>query len=211
MPFVTDRDLLIFEPALFRDFSWAGQTLVSASAASIAGTTLTSASSDFIAAGVQPGMVALVGGASLEVVAVAGPTTLTISRPRERIDDPALPPLAVTGAALRIATFAPQIALMHEEILRLLGVSAVGAGSPDENDILNPRSLSRLEALGALHVVFFGAAASQGADTPLWARAAHYRERFIDEKRQTFAHIDLDGDGKADAVRRPGLARLRRA
>ena len=211
MPFVTDRDLLIFEPALFRDFAWAGQTLVSAADGAIAGTTLTSASSDFAAAGVEPGQVALVAGASLEVVERTSATTLTISRPRERTADAPAPPLPVTGAALRIATFGPQIALMHEEVLRLLGVSASGGASPSEDDILNPRALSRLEALGALHMIFFGAAAAQGQDSPLWARASLYRERYLHERREVFAHIDLDGDGKADAVRRPGLARLRRA
>ncbi|MBL0921566.1 MAG: hypothetical protein IBJ10_05490 [Phycisphaerales bacterium] len=211
MPFIADRDLLIFEPSLFRDASWAGQTIVAAADASIAGTTLTSASSDFVAAGAAPGQVALVGGASLEVVEVLSATTLRVSRPRDGAHASAQAPLPVSGAPLRLSTFGPQIAMVHADVLRLLGVSPAGGPAPDEEDILNPRALGRLEALGALHVIFFGAAATQGDLSPLWARAAHYRERYLDERRQVFVHIDLDGDGVADAVRRPGLARFRRA
>lgn len=211
MPFITDRDLLIFEPSLFRDLHWSGQSLVTAADAAISGTTLTSAASAFLTAGVAPGAVALVAGAALEVVAVTGETSLAISRPREAPDAPALPPLPVTAAALRIATFGPQIALVHADILRLLGVSPLGGAAPSEERILNPRALSRLEALGALHVIFFGAAASLADDSPLWSRAAHYRERYLHERREVFAQLDLDGDGVSDAIRRPGLARLRRA
>lgn len=211
MPFITDRDLLIFEPSLFRDLHWSGQLLASATDASISGTTLTSPTSAFLTAGVASGAVALVAGAALEIISATDETTLTISRPREGPDAAALPPLPVTGAALRIATFSPQIALVHADILRLLGVSPSGGAPPSEDHILNPRALSRLEALGTLHVIFFGAAASLADDSPLWARSAHYRERYLHERREVFAQLDLDGDGVADAIRRPGLARLRRA
>ncbi len=211
MAFATDRDLLVFEPALFRDVAWAGQTLAAASDASIAGDTLTSASSDFIGAGVDAGHVALVGGAALEVIERTSATTLVVSRLRDSIDDPPLRPLPATGAALRIATFGPQIAIVHQQTLRLLGIDPLMPESPAETDILNPRGLARVEALGALHLILSAAAAGVSDDSPLWAKAALYRDRMLFERRTAAALIDLDGDGQPDAIRRLSASRLIRA
>src|SRR5690606_33476452 len=105
MTFSTDRDLLVLEPNLFRDAAWSALTRVSATDATVAGATLTSASSDFLAAGVAPGMIALVDGAALEVVEVLSSTELSVSRLRDGASDPPIPPLPVTNADLRIATF----------------------------------------------------------------------------------------------------------
>lgn len=213
MAFAVDRDLLVLEPSLFRDVAWAGQTLASAADAAIAGTTLTSASSDFEAAGVDAGHVAVVGGTSLEVLERLGATTLRVSLLREGDAGPALPPAAVSGAPLVIATFGPQLRAAHEELMRSLGIEpgadpeaepdpGVGAGAPTEASIVNPRALARAEALGAMRLILAGAAATTGEGSTLWVKSEHYRERLMAERRRVRALVDLDGDGAADATRR---------
>lgn len=216
MSFAVDRDLLALEPGLFRDVSWTAQKLVDVAGASVSGTTLTASGADFVGAGVAAGHIALVAGVAHEVVTRLSATQLTVSRLREEATAPAIPPGATTGAAVVIATFMPQIRIVHEQVMRSLGIEpsaasgapAVEAGAPTEANVVNPGGLARLEALGALHLIYTGAAALVDAASPLWAKAEVYRARFAEERRATGAALDLDGDGIADAVRRASALRL---
>ena len=93
----------------------------------------------------------------------------------------------------------------------MLGLEPAGEALADELDetaVLNPAALSRLEALGALHVIYAGASAGQGSDSPAALRAAMYRDRFAAERGSVIVKLDTDGDGVADTARRPGLSRL---
>lgn len=212
--FITDRDLLILEPNLFRDVGWAGQRLV-AGIGDVAGTTLTmtSADVDLEAAGIDAGHVVRVGIVPYEIVERLSATTATISRLRVTTEDPVQVPAPVSDGAVEIHTFAPQIAMVHGHVLRLLGIEP-DEPDPDavsEGDITNPAALKRVEALGTLHLVFAGAAALSEPGSTLWARAEMYRDRFAAERRRAAARLDLDGDGVADATRRLNLVQLVRA
>lgn len=220
MSFATDRDLLALEPALFREVVWSSQKLAEAAGVTVAGSTLTAPGADFVGAGVGEGHVALVNGVAHEVVARQSATALTVSRLREEPSGPPVPPAPASGATLVVATFAPQIRIVHEQVMRALGIEPAGTpGAPaqpapwalTEQSIVNPRALARAEAAGALHLILSGAAALVGDDSPLWAKAAAYRERFAAERRRACALVDLDGDGVADAVRRVSVSRLERA
>lgn len=210
MPFSTDRDLLALEPNLFRDVAWSAQTRLSASDASIASTTLTSASSNFTGARIAPGMVALVNDAPLEVLSVESDTTLTISRLRDTIVDDPIPPLPVaSGGALRIATFGPQRAIVHRQLLAALGLDPAPPPGDEESlptrphagNVVNTPDLALLESLGALHLILSSAAALVGESSTLWTKAALYRDRFDHARRRLGAHLDLNSDGVADAIR----------
>lgn len=212
MSFAVDRDLLVFEPALFRDAAFAAQTRVQTADAAIAGTALTSAAADFVASDVNAGAVALVAGVPLEVVARLSATQLTVSRLRESTAAAPVAPAPVSGATLSIITFAPQIRVMHDMLLRTVGVDPDDpAASPSQADITNPGAFIRAEALGALHLIFAAAAPIAGDDSPLWVKAELYRNRFAAERRRLIAGVDLDGDGQPDAVRRPSVIQLTRA
>ena len=91
--FINDRDLLLLEPNLFRDASWAGQLLVSATG-DVTGTTLTLSTFDvdFDAARVDTGYVVVVNGTAYEVISRLSATTATISRLREDESDSPLAP-----------------------------------------------------------------------------------------------------------------------
>ena len=210
--FAADRDLLVLEPNLFRDVSWLGQRLFTGTC-TITGTTLTASGVDFAALGVDAGHVALVDGASLEVVARVNATTLTVSRPRAGLDDAAIAPVAGTARPLTITTFAPQLGVVHRQVLAMLGLLDVASAAEPEAltgaAITNPRELRMLETLGTLHLVFAalgGAAAS--TTSPESGRAEMYRTRFVAERGRTSARIDTDGDGLADATRRPSVMML---
>jgi hypothetical protein len=218
MSFATDRDLLALEPNLFRDVAWSAQTRLSASDATIASTTLTSASSNFTGAKIAPGMVALVNDAPLEVLSVDSDTTLTISRLRDTIHDDAVPPLPVASdGALRIATFGPQRAIVHRQLLAALGLDPAPVDEEDDpsrphaGNVVNTHDLALIESLGALHLILSSAAALVGESSTLWTRAALYRDPFDHARRRLGAHLDLNSDGVADAIRHITVMHLTRA
>lgn len=204
--FATDRDLLAFEPNLFRDAAWVGQRL-SRGLASIVGNTLTFSSPEIGLddAGIAAGHIATIGGVSYEVTERLSATAITVSRLRASLTDPILPPSPVTSIEAAIATFAPQIAITHGQILRMLGLEPVAPTPPDETDILNPRDLVTLESLGALHLIFAAASGLSAPGTPLTQKAEWYRQRFAAERQRTAARLDLNNDGLPDAIRRPNI------
>lgn len=211
--FATDRDLLTLEPNLFKDIAWAGQRLISCTG-SVVGATLTISptSADFATAQVAPGHIVLVDGISYEIVEVLSPTTATISRLRPDPAGPLLPPEPGAGLAVSLATFAPQLAAVHDQLLRLLDIEP---GDPDafpaEANITNPRALAPIEAVAALHLIFTAAAALATPGSSLWARVAHYRQRLTEERPRAAALLDLDNDGAPDATRRLSNFALNRA
>lgn len=219
--FARDRDLLVLEPNVFRDAAWAGQRLVRGVGA-VAGSTLTlgSADADLAAVGVRAGHVALVGSVAYEVVDRLSPTALTISRLRDEPGGPVIPPPPGSGLAVTVATFSPQIRLVHGQVMRMAGLDpdagAPRPGVPTPASVLNRADLARLEALGALHLVYAAAAAPAEATpgawaSPLLARAQMYRERFAAERQRTAVLLDADGDGVPESSRRLNLVQFVRA
>ncbi|MEL6330631.1 MAG: hypothetical protein AAFR38_13320 [Planctomycetota bacterium] len=195
--FASDRDLLVLEPSLFTRVAWVGQRLVRGTGA-VTGTTLAATEQDvgFEDAGVTPGMVVLAGGVPMEVIAVTAQSTLEVSRVRADPSSPARRPPPQTGAAFEIATFGPQLADVHRRLLTMVGMEGA-----DEPSIVNAGELWRLEALGALHLIWAGASASGGEHAREAERAEWYRLRFDQERRRARAEIDTDADGVADAAR----------
>lgn len=214
MAYAVDRDLLVLEPGLFREVLWVGQRLVSGTGdASGTALTMTAQDAQFDAVDVGDGHVALVGGAAYEVVDRVSGTVLTISRLRGAADDAAIPVSGATGAEVIVSTFGPQIEMVHRQVLRMLGIEPdieAEAGQATEASVLNQTALARLEALGALHLVYSAAGSSLGADSPLAQKAMLYRERFASERQKTVGVLDLDGDGKPDATRRLNVIQFMR-
>lgn len=217
--FASDRDLLVLEPGLFGEVGWMGQMLVRG-VGTIAGSTLTltSADADLASAGVGPGYVVRVGEVSYEVIERLSAMSVSVSRVRDEVVDPVRPPAAVSGGAVLVSTMRPQIRLVHEQVLRMIGLEPGGGGSGrvgelGESAVTNPRTLARVEALGALHLIYAAAAAPGGDRSPAswWGKAMLYRQRFAQERERVAAQIDVDGDGLPDVVRRLNVVVMGRA
>ena len=205
--FAQERDMLAVEPHAFTDALWAGRRLASGTA-SISGTTLTSSSSSasFTDAQAAPGQVIVFNGVPLEVVSVTSGTVLEVSRLRASVLDAALPPAPATGLAFTLVSFAPQIAIVHRQLMGMLGLD--GPESPGEEAIVDTAPLAHAEALGALHLVYAAASALSGPSSALGARAVMYAEMFSRARRTLAVGLDLDGDGEIDATRRATLMHL---
>ncbi|MEO1235563.1 MAG: hypothetical protein AAFX76_02115 [Planctomycetota bacterium] len=212
MNFSTDRDLLAFEPTLFHDVPWVGQRRVNADDAMMTDTTLSSPSSDFISGQVETGGVVLIDRRAFEVVSREDAQTLTVSLLRSRLIDAPIPGGDGGPYPITVRTFAPQAALVHDGLLRLLGVDA-DSGAPEalsEDAVVSLSVMARLEALGTLERVYSGAAALTGDNQGLLYKAGEYRRRFRHATSQASVLLDTNGDGHADERRRLGVVRLQR-
>lgn len=204
--YATDRDLLVIEPNLFRDYFWVGQRLTRG-VGSVSGTTLSIAAPEvaFDAANVGAGHVVCVNGVGYEVTARLSATQLTISRVRAEGSTAIVPPSAATSVECWVATFAPQIEMTHRQVLRMAGIvpgpGPYAAGEVGEGAVTNAAELVRLEALGALHLIHSAASAGAAMDAPAARRASLYRRLFGDERSRVRVEVDTNGDGVGDAVR----------
>ncbi|MEX1017516.1 MAG: hypothetical protein WDZ31_12305 [Phycisphaeraceae bacterium] len=212
MNFSTDRDLLVLEPSVFVDVPFAAQQRVRVNDGELEGTTLSSVDADFEVVGVEAGQVVLVDRVAYEVIDRLDATTLTISRPRARLSDPLVPGDTGSEREVLVRTFAPQAALVHDALLRLLGIDPDddSAGGLTEDAVVSLSVVARLEALGTLERIYSGAAAIGGDNEALLVKAQHYHRRFRESVAQASVLIDIDGDGRADERRHLGLIRLSR-
>ena len=209
-----DRDLLILEPRLFNDFGWLSHRLHRATSATMqsGGVGVTDASAPFAGLTIAAGHVLLINDLPVEITAITSATQAEISLLRASAADPAIPARTLSGTVtIECFSFAPQIAMVHERIIRSLGL-ALGAttdGGPlAEDRITNPDDITRVVALGALHLIFSAATPLVADNSTVRAKADAYRERFAAARRSLAAEIDTDGDGIADATRRTSLITL---
>ena len=210
--FINDRDLLLLEPNLFRDASWAGQLLVSATG-DVTGTTLTLSTFDvdFDAARVDTGYVVVVNGTAYEVISRLSATTATISRLREDESDSPLAPSPAVSKPVTVMTFRPQISIANAQVLRMLGIEPAATGERGvitASDIVNPEDLKLVESFAALHMIYAAVSSLSSPSSPLVERMELYRQRFATERQRAAALIDTNGDGIADATRRLNVVNL---
>lgn len=211
MNFSTDRDLLAYEPSLFTDVPFVAQQRLSVTDAEVSGTTAFSISADFESAQVEPGCVVLIGRRPFEVVTRTDEATLTVSLPRTRTTDAAIPGGDGTGMSLIARTFAPQAALVAEALLRMLGIDGSDpANGLNEDAVVSLGAMARLEVLGTLERVFSSAAALSGNNEHHLMKAAEYRRRFLAAAARSPILVDTNGDGLPDEKRYLGLMRMTR-
>ena len=149
MVLTTDRDILIHEPSVFVDASSIATSLLSAADGTVSGTRLTSAGSDFQAAGIDAGHVIVIGTQAIEVVTRVDPTNLDVSRPRATLTEVKIPPGDGTTLSIDVRTFSRIIAEVEAWILGALGIDPADPTLPlDETAILNPGIFKRRSRYG---------------------------------------------------------------
>lgn len=210
----SDRDLLAIEPDVFQDVMWTGQQLLGGQVNIDASGVVTLPVPLPVAAGAVPGLVIVLRTRACEVLGAASATTISVSLPRASATDAPISPPPEANVPASIVSFRPQIALVHRQLLGMLGLRPSGTpddGRPSEDDVTNPGELATLEAIGALHAIYTAAASLRGDASPAGQRARLYAERFSQERWRASALIDCNADGIADAVRRFNTLRLVRA
>lgn len=200
--FAKDRDLLVIEPGLFREVMWNGQRLLSGTG-DLAGGLLTLTSGSFIEGAIGPGHVVLIDSVPMEIVSVQSATVATVSIMRGDTNSSFIPGKWVEGAAVEVFTFEPQIAIVHRQILAMIGIDADDPDGVGDSAVTNPGALMVLEALGALHLVYASAGAPGRGGEGFLDRAKQYQQRFSLQRGSVVAMIDLDGDGIAETRRHP--------
>ena len=180
--FTADSDLLPFEPRVFHELPFAGQTKLRVTDAQLDGATLTSAAGGFSA--LAPGDVALLGEGAYAIVSIEDDNTLTLA--------PA--PVDITDSTMIVRTLAPQAMLAHEHILQALGRT--------EEEIENRDLVARLEALCTLSIAYAAGVSVLGDSARLLEKLERYRRQYLRE--WTAATILLDDQ----TVIRPGVGRV---
>ncbi len=211
--FCTDRDLLALEPIVFLQGT-ASQQFAAGSDGAFSTSVFNSASADFIAAGIAPGMVLTTSatipaeGVCHEILSVDSATTLTVSILRTQDDDAAILPTDASGLAWRIRTFAANIvdtsATMGEELRQRDEIDF------DTADFVPSDQLRRLCAYGTLAAVFLGRCQHASEDDIHWIKAEHYRAEFRRQRNTLTLLTDTNGDNAAETSRSFGNVQLRR-
>lgn len=206
MEFARDRDLAVLEPSLYRDVSWQTQTLV-AGFGNVVETTLELVSSDvdFAASQLQAGMIAVINSVAYEITAYVDYNLLAVSKLRVAAGEPAIPLATANNQPFVVRTLRPQIVWAHAQFMAMAGLLA-----GEENKIMNKADAMRLEAIGALALVYSAAGAMEPAAGVRASRAAFYRKRFAEERGRTVLLLDHDGDGRVDEQRLLHVGRMMR-
>ncbi len=211
MNFSSDRDLLALEPGVFSDVPFLAQQRCAGNDGVVVGVTLHSTACDFEAAQVETGMVVLVAGVAHEVMSRTDAHTLSISQLRPNLSGPAIAGTVGSGLAVTVRTFAPQAALVHDVLLRLVGIEPDDPMcKPNEDSLVSMSVMARLEALGTLERVFSAAAAIEGDQQALWRKARQYQQEFQRALQRATILMDVNGDGLVDVRRQPGVVHLLR-
>ena len=201
---ITDRDLLALDPTVFLPTGAAGIATVlhASSDAAVSGSTLTSASADFAARGIDEGHVAVVNGAAVEILGRTSGTVLEISLPRPGEDDPAILPGDGSGLSLTVLSLARLIAQHQSALLAELGLGPAGnPWSLDETALVNADAVGVVLGQRIVREAFAQAAARDPTDASLQARADLWSRSLGRAEASLVALIDVDGDGLADILR----------
>jgi hypothetical protein len=201
----TDRDLLLLEPRLFNDLAFLGQLRARDAAATLVGARLTASTTDFAAAGVDAGHVALIDETPCEVIRRTGEHELEVTLIRADPADPPIPPSHLASGPFEavVRSFGPQLARAYRHLLRLLAVGPeAGPCAPPESCVVSQGVVGELVARRALADLYAAAAAVTDDQSGLLDKADRHHRGFDRLLRRSVIWLDLNGDGIADTARR---------
>lgn len=215
--FCTDKDLLRWEPHLFKQAAFASQTLLSGTG-DLAGTVFTIDAGSLAASHVASDMVLVLQGLDLDgsypIVSIDSDVQMTVSV----FHDPLLPDEGMANPApvatgldypFWVRTFSPQIRVVTD---LLKHASGIVPGTATQNaTVTNPSALRRPCVLGTLQMIYNALAAAAATPDDYLIRSELYERLYRKALRSTQVALDLDGDGKADAVRSLNVMELTRS
>lgn len=203
--FSNDADLIVIEPNVFVDLPMIGQQLHAATDGAVAGAEVTSAAGGF--GSLAAGHVLTVRhtpavAASYAIASVDDDTTITLDTSATRFD-------GLSALVIGVYTFAPQAALVHDDLLRSIGINTDDAGETlDASAVVSTGLMRRLETLGTLARAYRAGAQLERESESVALRAEGYERRFARAVGAARVLIDTNGDGRADAWRVPAASRV---
>ena len=217
MIYCTDVDLLHWEPDIFRDAAFASQ-LQLAGTGDLSGTAFTLDTGSLTDAHVMAHQVIVLSGTvagSYPIVSIDGAAQLTLSVMYDGLypeSGPIVPGPVGTAIDLAYAvrTFWPQRQVVSDLLTRAAGIGPE-TGAAASAQIINTQALRRPCALGTLQMIYSALAAAAAEPAKFSARADLYERLYRRALAQTRLHLDLDGDGREDAVRLLSVLKLKRA
>lgn len=210
MLFCTDADLLLWEPNLAREASFASQTKLTTTG-SIAGEKLTIASGSLASAAVAINDIVAVEGSlagCFPIVGIESSTIcdLTIITQNAYENGQPTPLPSASDLEIRFCTFYAQRRIVSDVILALAHLTESQA-----EQITNPETLRRATVLGTLQMIYNALAAVSGETSAgLQVRASLYERLYRRAIRVVQIELDLDDDGQADCARQLNVIRLQR-
>lgn len=203
--FATDADLLAHEPAVFVDLPFATQRKLRVTDGVLSGPTLTSEAGGFSELGQGDVVVIAVSEAERVTVAVSAVTddgTLELDAEPVGLS-------ANQGLTVEARTLKPQTAVVHGELMRAIGIDVDDPEQAlNEQSVVSVSVMRRLEVLGTLARAYRTAVGLSGDQEELRMKAAEHERQFRSALRGARVLVDLDGDGRADVWRTPGVGRL---
>lgn len=210
MLFCTDADLLLWEPNLAREASFASQTKLTTTG-SIAGQKLTLDSGSLTSAGVAVDDIVAVEGdltGCFPVIGIESSTICDLTIVTENAYEGGQPtPLpSASGLDIRFCAFYAQRRVVSDVILSLANLTEAQA-----ERIMNPGTLKRAAVLGTLQMIYSALAAVSGeSSAELQVRASLYERLYRRAIRVVQIELDLDEDGVADCARQLNVIQLQR-
>lgn len=209
---INDIHILRIEPRAFIDCQAAATKLLSGADGELTGSAFTSAGSNFVAADIGEGHVAVVNGEALEVDSRTSGTALEVSRPRADSADAKIAPASGSGLAFTIVTFERRAADDESWVLGALGIDPAQPVDPlNELSLVDAAPVERLIALRVIAGAYDVASSQDPADAALAAQATLYRRLAREQRHRTVAYLDRDGDGVPDTTRRIDVVQFTRA
>jgi hypothetical protein len=210
-----DKDLLAIEPLLFADDDLAGQPFLRGSEAQLSGTDFHCEGVDFLAAGIEAGMVLRTysntpsEGHRLEIVSVTA-SSLTVSVLRSSAEQtPIATVLDEEETNFAIHSYDLRIRIVSEMLAEKL--RRICESDLSIVEFIDSQQLRQATVYGVLSEVFIARSESGDAKDAHWLKAEYYRQRFQKLLLQLRLAVDANGDGIAEKTRSLGNVTLRRS
>ena len=158
MNLITDRDLVLYEPNLFQNVSFLGQTIVNKYSCSFNGSQLTANSLNFNDYQLDVMNVVTINEFTFEVLNVVNTTKLKLSLIRTNTDDSQITSHSIADARFSLRTFLPQIKLIQDAVFLKFGINKDEQESwlEEKTDVLKEK-IKKLVILGTLERIFSAA------------------------------------------------------
>jgi len=208
----SDADLLVYEPNIFA-LRFQHQLLVEGAdgATDSAGTTLTSAGSDFVTAGVEAGhVVYLAASTSTHEEGRVYPVASDPSSATQLALSTAMPG-SLSGVSFAIYHFDDQHEQAMYDLFALHGFNANDEGEDRlVTDVLNTDQVKPVVCYRVLQLIYEGIAAGRERDSVEWEKAKYYDALYRKWARLVSIEWDTDDDGYADMLTFANQVEVRR-